>query len=132
MHIKEEKKISWFFLVWEQMEVLVLLVIIGGWMLPLQGPDTVFLYLEILRLWIKIKIGKNSYFIAKIYRLQTKKSFFKNFSQKMTQFKLLIIKNKFRIRAKIIKKIFILKNRKRVIDKLFKIRILVSAIKKIE
>jgi hypothetical protein len=50
----------------------------------------------------------------------------------MTQFKLLIIKNKFRIRAKIIKKIFILKYRKRVIDKLFKIRILVSAIKKIE
>ena len=71
-------------------------------MLPLQGPDTAFLYLEILRLWIKIKIGKNSYFIAKIYRLQTKKSFFKNFSQKMTQFKLLILKNKFRIRAKII------------------------------
>lgn len=132
MHIKEEKKISWYFLVWELMEVLVLLAIIGGWMLPLQGPGIAFLYLEILRLWIKIKIGKNSYFIAKIYRLQTKKSFFKNFSQKMTRFKLLIIKNKFRIRAKIIKKIFILKNRKRVIDKLFKIRILVSAIKKIE
>lgn len=101
-------------------------------MLPLQGPGIAYLFLEILRLWIKIKIGKNSYFIAKIYRLQTKKYFFKNFSQKMTQFKLLIIKNKFRIRAKIIKKIFILKYRKRVIDKLFKIRILVSAIKKIE